>query len=198
MFTGLVEEAGQWVALHHNEGDARTLVIEADKIFDDVKLGDSVSVNGCCLTVAKIEGKCLHFNLLQETLKCTNLGNMKDGRFVNLERSLRADARLGGHFVSGHVDAKGKLVSLESQPTEHALEIEFPPEFAKFLVPKGSIAIDGISLTLGKIEGDRFGVWVIPHTWEVTALRDRKVGDFVNLEFDLLAKYVDRILSIKN
>lgn len=194
MFTGIVEEAGRVVDLQVNEKGAR-FTVECVTVHEGVQLGDSMANNGCCLTVIGQQGNRLSFDLLEETRRKTNLQALRPGSRINLERSLRADARLGGHFVSGHVDDVGLITRWEPSGSDWVLEVEVPAGFEKYLVPKGSIALDGISLTVGPVTGRRFTVWIIPHTREVTALHERNVGDYVNLEFDLLAKYAEKILA---
>ncbi len=194
MFTGLVEECGEVAALSLSEHGAR-LSVRAPLVGSDAKIGDSIAVNGCCLTVTAREGKTLSFDLLRETLERTSLRDARPGALVNLERALAAHARLGGHFVQGHVDGATEVLAFERMGADHRLEIRLPPEFAMYVVYKGSIAIDGISLTVAEVKATSFVVWIIPHTLEVTNLRARKAGDRVNLEFDLLAKYVERMLS---
>ncbi|MDE1171870.1 MAG: riboflavin synthase [Verrucomicrobium sp.] len=194
MFTGLIEMRGTVMAREVG-ADAVKLTLEAGQMAAEAVLGESIAVNGCCLTVAAIEEECLRFDLLAETERRTNLKSLLPGATVNLERALRADARLGGHFVSGHVDQTGRIAVWEPRGKDYRLEVEFDPAYGRYLVPKGCIAVDGISLTLAEVEKDRFGVWIIPHTRSVTALEERKAGDLVNLEFDLLAKYVEKMVK---
>jgi riboflavin synthase len=169
--------------------------LRAPLVASDASLGDSVAVNGCCLTVTARDGDTLAFDLLAETLARTNLSRLEPGAPVNLERALAAHARLGGHFVQGHIDTTGQVLGFDPHGADHRLEIALPAEFARYVAFKGSIAIDGISLTVAEVQPDRFVVWIIPHTLAMTNLRTRKAGDFVNLECDLLAKYVERILA---
>ncbi len=196
MFTGIVEETGVVRGL---TGDAAShqLIIEAPAIFRGLRLGDSVAVNGCCLTVAKLDGRAgskrMRFDLLKETWTRTNLQFLTPGALVNLERSLRADGRIDGHFVSGHIDGFGRVVRWQPAGSDHLLEVTAPKEVMRYMVLKGSIAVDGISLTVGAVGRKSFQVWIIPHTLKVTALRERKVGDAVNLEADILAKYVEKL-----
>ena len=194
MFTGLVETTAAVVALDLSEAGAR-LIVRAPGL--DAQLGDSIAVNGCCLTVAARDADTLAFDLLRETLARTNLGDLKSGALVNLERALAANARLGGHFVQGHIDDTGEVLAWAASGADHRLEIKIPSDFARYLVFKGSIAIDGISLTVAEVRAESFVVWIIPHTHAVTNLQARRVGDRVNLEFDLLAKYVERLLSVR-
>jgi riboflavin synthase len=196
MFTGLVEERGGSLALERSRTGAR-LTLRAPFIASDVRVGDSVAVNGCCLTVTAHNGGTLAFDLLEETLARTNLGGLAPGVFVNLERALAAHARLGGHFVQGHIDTTGEVLAFEQVKADRRLEIALPREFAHYVAFKGSIAIDGISLTVAEVREQSFVVWIIPHTLEVTNLGSTKPGDLVNLEFDLLAKYVERILAVR-
>jgi riboflavin synthase len=194
MFTGLVEEIGIVQALQEN-GSHYSLTVEANLVLPGLKLGDSIANNGCCLTVTSINGKKITFDLLQETLRATNLGETSPGRAVNLERSLKVSDRIGGHFVTGHVDGTGVITKWEKEGNDFVLEVEVPDKMERYLIPKGCIAIDGISLTVGRVSGRRFNVWIIPHTYEVTALKERNVGDRINLEFDLLAKYTEKLLN---
>lgn len=194
MFTGIVEEAGRVVSVEpHNCGCRYT--VEAPLTSQGTALGDSIANNGCCLTVVAIDGPRLTFDLLEETRRATNLLDLRAGDRINLERSLRADARLGGHFVTGHVDGTGTITRWEPEGSDWVLEVEVPAGGERYLVPKGAIAIDGISLTVGKVTGRRFNVWIIPHTRSVTALAERSVGSRVNLEYDLLAKYTEKLLT---
>ncbi len=196
MFTGLVEETGELLSLERSSAGAR-LTVRAPLVTQDVHIGDSVAVNGCCLTVTVHEGQTLAFDLLGETLARTNLGALAPGAPVNLERALAAHARLGGHFVQGHVDTTSAVVSFEQVKADYRLEIALPREFARYVAFKGSIAIDGISLTVAEVHDASFVVWIIPHTFAVTNLRTKKAGELVNLEFDLLAKYVERIVATR-
>jgi len=198
MFTGIVEEAGTV------EGIAPTakgieLTVRTIACGRGLKLGASVSVNGCCLTAVKItssgKAKLIRFDLLQESWRLTNLQFARVGARVNLERSLRADGELGGHFVSGHVDGLGKIIRWERAGKDHVLDIAAPPEVMRYVIMKGSIAVDGMSLTVAGVQKKSFRIWIIPHTYEITALRERKVGDHVNLEADLLGKYVEKFLG---
>jgi riboflavin synthase len=161
-------------------------------------VGDSLAVNGCCLTVVKVGGRAGHklaqFDLLRETWERTNLQFMRPGSLVNLERPLAADARLGGHFVTGHIDGLGRITKWERSGADWVLEVAAPAELRRYLVFKGSIAVDGISLTIAVVTRTGCRIWIIPHTWEVTGLRERKVGDAVNLETDLVGKYVEQML----
>ena len=194
MFTGLVEATGEIVALEI-QPERASLTIRAPGIAPEVQLGDSIAVNGCCLTVVGQSAEAITFDLLRETLERTSLHAARVGSLVNLERALAAHARLGGHFVQGHVDCTAGILALEARGADHRLEIALPRDFAQYVAFKGSIAIDGISLTVAEVRDASFVVWLIPHTVAVTNLHTRCAGDRVNLEFDLLAKYVERILA---
>jgi riboflavin synthase len=198
MFTGIVEEAGVVEAIKPTAQSIQ-LTVRARRLARGVKVGASVAVNGCCLTVVKISArgktKLLRFDVLQESWRRTNLQFAQPGALVNLERPLRADGELGGHFVTGHVDGVGKIIRWERSGKDHLLDIAAPPDVMRYVVFKGSMAVDGISLTVAAVKAKSFRIWIIPHTYEITALRERKVGDAVNLEADLLGKYVEKFLS---
>jgi riboflavin synthase len=194
MFTGLVETTA--AVRDFSATDAgRTLVLAAPALAREAVLGESIAVNGCCLTVAEILPDALRFDLLAETLRVTNLGALQPGARVNLERALAANARLGGHFVQGHVDTTAAGLEISAAGPDLGLTFELPDAFARYVVPKGSIAINGVSLTVATLAADRFTVWIIPHTRAETNLGDLRVGERVNLEFDLLAKYAERLLT---
>jgi riboflavin synthase len=200
MFTGIVEEAG---VIDKIKPTAKSIemTVRAGICGRGVKVGDSVAVNGCCLTAVKIsprgKARLIQFDLLQESWRRTNFQYGKAGSLVNLERSLRANGELGGHFVTGHVDGLGKIIRWERAGKDHVLDIAAPPDVMKYLVFKGSVAVDGISLTVAAVQKKSFRIWIIPHTFEVTALRERKVGDAVNLEADILGKYVEKFLAAR-
>ena len=196
MFTGLVEGTGRILSLESAQGVTR-LMIDAGPLAAGAKIGDSVAVNGCCLTVTAINGASLGFDLLEETRARTNLGAVKPGAVINLERAMPASGRYGGHFVTGHIDATGVIRRWEQAGRDYELRIGIEPGHGIYLVPKGCIAVDGISLTVAHVGRDEFSVWIIPHTRSVTALRERAAGDLVNLEFDLLAKYTEKILAMR-
>jgi riboflavin synthase len=197
MFTGIVEETGV-VEKIKPTAKAIELTVRAGVCGRGLKLGASVAVNGCCLTAAKIsargKSRLIRFDLLQESWRLTNLQFTRPGSLVNLERSLRANGELGGHFVSGHVDGLGKIIRWERAGKDHVLDLAAPPDVLRYVVHKGSITVDGISLTVAAVQKKSFRVWIIPHTFETTALRERNVGDAVNLEADLLGKYVEKFL----
>lgn len=196
MFTGIVEETGS--VLSFSRGNAAwSLHVAAQLVPSDVKLGDSVAVNGCCLTVVKHEPGHLWFDLLEETVRLTSFSELKPGSLVNLERSMTPHGRMGGHFVSGHIDTLGRVEIFEQRGSDHYLKVRAPAGSGRYLIHKGSIAIDGISLTVAEVEGDALAVWLIPHTMAVTNLREKRVGDGVNLEFDLLGKYVEKLIAAR-
>ena len=198
MFTGIIEETGTIERITPTASSIQ-LVIRARTCGQGLRLGDSLAVNGCCLTVVKLRSranqKLIQFDLLQETWKLTNLQHAHVGSLVNLERALRVDGQLGGHFVTGHIDGLGKIIRWERTGQDHVLEIAAPASVMRYVISKGSIAVDGISLTVASVKKKSFRVWIIPHTYAVTALRERKVGDAVNLEADLLGKYVEKFLT---
>jgi len=195
MFTGIVEETGVVKAIKPG-AKSIALTIETKVCGRDLQLGDSLAVNGCCLTVVKLTGpktrRLVQMDLLQETWTRTNLQHTRVGAAVNLERALAANGRFGGHFVSGHIDGLGVIKRWEKSGADYILEVAAPQDILRYLVFKGSVAIDGISLTVAEVKKKSFVIWIIPHTHAVTALRERKVGDLVNLEADLLAKYVEK------
>ena len=201
MFTGIIEETGIVAGIKPTAKSIQ-FTIRARGIGRGLKLGASVAVNGCCLTATKISAhgreKLIQFDLLQETWQRTNLQFTKPGSLVNLERPLRADGELGGHFVTGHVDGLGKIIRWEKSGADHVLDIAALPAVLRYVVFKGSMAVDGISLTVAAVLKKSFRIWIIPHTFEVTALRERKVGDAVNLEADLLGKYAEKFLAARS
>ena len=198
MFTGIVEETGT-VEEIKPAAKSIQLTLRLDVCWKGLNVGDSLALNGCCLTAIKVfsrgKRRLARFDLLKETWQRTNLQFAGSGSLVNLERPLRADSRLGGHFVTGHVDGLGKIIRWERNGQDHVLDIAAPAEIMNYLVFKGSVAVDGISLTVAAVERKTFRIWIIPHTYEVTALRERKVGDAVNLEADLLGKYVRKFVG---
>ena len=197
MFTGLVEGTGKVLDLTPKKTGGVRLTLDAGPIAADARLGDSIALNGCCLTVTTLDGPRLGFDLLEETLARTSLRQAGPGAVVNLERALPANGRYGGHFVTGHIDATGTIRVWEQKGADYELRIAIDPAHGRYLVPKGCIAVDGISLTVADVTSAEVSVWIIPHTREVTALRDRQVGDPLNLEFDLLAKYTEKILAAR-
>ena len=198
MFTGIVEESGKVESIRPT-GKSIEVTVRARVIGWGLRIGASVALNGCCFTVVKLARRGKHrliqFDLLQESWRLTNLQFAKVGSLVNLERPLRAGGELGGHFVTGHVDGLGRITKWERMGRDHVLDIAAPPEVMHYIIHKGSVAVDGISLTVAAVKKTGFRIWIIPHTYEITALRERKVGDAVNLEADLLGKYVRKFLT---
>lgn len=194
MFTGLVEEIGECLWLRQSTS-AMQLMLSAAGIAKGIRKGDSVAINGCCLTVTSFRKEQLAFDLLEETLERTNLGKLRPGSKVNLERAMAANGRMGGHFVQGHVDCTSAVLAIEERGPDLKLTFELPSDFSHYVAWKGSIAINGVSLTVAEITDRSFAVWIIPHTRAHTTLGRLEVGDKVNLEFDILAKYAERILA---
>ena len=193
MFTGIIEEVGKIAAIE-DTGDFRTLRVNAGTILDGIATGASIAVNGVCLTVRTFNPGSFTADLSRETLERTSLNTLRSGTTVNLERPMRADGRFGGHMVQGHVDGVGRIRSFNRDGDNWNLQVEFPEKAARYIVEKGSIAIDGISLTVAAIEPPVLEVAIIPHTFENTNLRHAGAGDTVNLEFDIIAKYVERMM----
>lgn len=194
MFTGIVETVGRVVAIEP-QGAKTRLVIDAPAVTDALPIGASVAVNGACLTVVAVRGEQVAFEAVPETLARSSLGGLRAGSAVNLERAMRADARLDGHIVQGHVDGVGRVRALDRRGDDVRLAVACEPDFAELLVPKGSVAIDGVSLTVVGVAPDGFDVALIPHTLAVTTLGERRPGDAVNLEADVLGKYVRTYLE---
>jgi riboflavin synthase len=209
MFTGLIEEVGEIIEVRASDSGTQlrpqvastrkgsVLQIAASGIAKKVRSGDSIAVNGCCLTLTSRSGNRLTFDLLEETIARTNLKNLRRSDPVNLERALAAEGRLGGHFVQGHIDCVSPIVAFDKKGADFRLEVELPAEFAQYVARKGSIALNGISLTVAEVLPKSFVVWIIPHTKRHTNLDRARAGDLVNVEFDILAKYVERALAIR-
>lgn len=195
MFTGLVEAVGK-VATLESRGEQARLVLEIP-FATELALGDSVAVNGCCLTVAEFSSDGVAFDLLAQTLRVTSLGGLRAGSIVNLERAMLAGGRFGGHFVQGHVDGTGNIVRLEPNGQDQILGVSLPSDLHRYCIDKGSLTIDGISLTIATLTDDGAEFWITPHTWDHTHLHAAAVGQTVNLEIDLLAKYVDKLLEAR-
>lgn len=193
MFTGLVEAVGTVVSLEPKAEQARLLL--KIPFASELELGDSVAINGCCLTVAEFSPQGTAFDLLAQTLRVTSLGDLTTGSVVNLERAMMVGDRFGGHFVQGHVDGTGAITRLEANGQDHILGVSLPPEIHRHCIDKGSLTIDGISLTIAELGAAEAVFWITPHTWEHTHLHLAKLGQAVNLEVDLLAKYVDKLLE---
>jgi riboflavin synthase len=194
MFTGLVEEVGSVVSAEVRENGTR-LQIASPRTGPQTKTGESIALNGCCLTLALRRGDKLTFDLLQETIARTNLKNLRPNSRVNLERALRVDSRLGGHLVQGHVDCVSAIISFGRKGADFRLEVGLPSEFARYVVSKGSIAVNGISLTIAELHPKSFVTCIIPYTQRHTNLDRAKSGDLVNLEFDIVAKYVEKMIA---
>ena len=193
MFTGIIEAVGQIRAVLPGRGGVHAVIDCAVLNLSDVKVGDSMAVNGCCLTVVELKRDALHVDISHETLACTS--GFEAGAKVNLEKALRLSDRLGGHLVSGHVDGRGEVTRSEAAGDNRLLEIRLPGELAKYVARKGSVAVQGVSLTVNRVDGERFEVNLIPHTLEVTNLGGLSKGALVNIEVDLLARYLERLLS---
>ena len=198
MFTGIVEETGIVERIVPGAKSIE-LNVKVNLCARDLKVGDSLAVNGCCLTVAKLASRGKHkvalFDLLKETWNRTNLQFSKPGSLVNIERPVPAHGRFGGHFVTGHIDGLARITRWERTGKDHLLDIEAPPALMRYIVFKGSIAVDGMSLTVAGVKKHSFRIWIIPHTYEITALHQRKVGDAMNLETDLIGKYVEKFVK---
>ena len=194
MFTGIIEELGRVRSIEHRGQNAR-IVIEAHTVTDDTKQGDSIAVNGVCLTALDIKADSFAADVSSETLARSTLGSLMPGTSVNLERAVTPSMRLGGHIVQGHVDGRGKLVSVVDLGESWTVRIEYPKEIARYLVFKGSVTVEGISLTIADLSNDYFEVAIIPKTWELTNLSELKPGAEVNLEVDIIAKYVERMIK---
>lgn len=194
MFTGIIEELGKVVSLKRGS-QAAVLTIEGNIIFDDLKLGDSVAVNGVCLTVSHMSGNIFQADVMNETFHRSSLGSLQKGDYVNLERAMAADGRFGGHMVAGHIDAVGELTGKKKDDNAVWFTIKVPPQVMRYCVEKGSIALDGISLTIAKLGEDTISVSMIPHTMEHTNFAAKKTGDWINLENDMVGKYVEKLLQ---
>lgn len=197
MFTGIIEETGKIKSFQRNSNGA-TLEVEADIVLENTKIGDSISVNGVCQTVVSMDTNSFKVRVSDETLNVTTFEFLKLSDIVNLERALTLNSRIGGHIVSGHVDCKGKFTHIERLSEFYNLEFEIPKNQTKYVVKKGSITVNGISLTVADISDNKFRVAIIPHTFENTNLKNLKMGDFVNIETDILGKYVEKMLLSKD
>lgn len=193
MFTGLVEATGRVTQLLA-KGEQARLTLELP-FASELQLGESVAINGCCLTVAELHDTGASFDLLAQTLRVTSLGELSSGSLVNLERAMRAGDRFGGHFVQGHVDGNGKITALLEQGQDHVVTVSLPPAVHRLCVDKGSLSLDGISLTIAELHEDTATFWITPHTWEHTNLQTARIGQTMNLEADMLAKHVDKLMA---
>lgn len=196
MFTGIIEEMGKVKSVIHGIDSAK-IRVEAKKVLEDIQLGDSIAVNGTCLTVVEFTAREFVADVMPETLNRTVLATLKSGDFVNLERALTLSSRLGGHIVSGHVDGMGKILAMEQHGNAILIKIEVNETLAKYTIEKGSVTIDGISLTVVETANTWFSVSIIPHTASVTTLGVKKSGDSVNIENDVIGKYVERLLGLQ-
>ncbi|KKE78744.1 riboflavin synthase [Bacilli bacterium] len=194
MFTGIIEEIGTVKKIQKVSDQAVTMTISSSKILEDVGLGDSISVNGICLTVTHFTSDYFEVDAMPETIKATSLNSLKKGSSVNLERAMAANGRFGGHFVSGHIDATGKIVKKKKEQNAIYYDIEIPNDLTKYILHKGSITVDGTSLTIFGIQKNIFTISLIPHTAKETILGEKEEGDIVNIECDMLAKYVQKML----
>jgi riboflavin synthase len=194
MFTGIIQEKGKIVSARRVGGGVH-LTISAPESCRELKVNDSVSVNGVCQTVIREAGGSFTVEAVEETLRKTTLGDLPDGSFVNIELPLRLSDRVGGHLVQGHVDCVGTIGTVEKKESSWLVAIDFPKEFKKYVIPVGSIAVDGVSLTVARVEGSRFVVSIIPHTLEKTTLSRAEAGRKVNLEFDLVGKYIEKLVE---
>lgn len=196
MFTGIIEEVGVIRSIRMGANSA-VITIQADKVMEDIHIGDSISMNGVCLTVTSFDEHSYSVDIMHESLKRTNLGLMKSGSRVNLERAMPAYGRFGGHIVAGHVDGTGRITSMKKDDNAVWIHIDTEPSVLKYIVEKGSIAIDGISLTVAAVDDRSFSVSVIPHTGANTTLLDKRPGETVNLETDMIGKYVEKLLAFR-
>ena len=197
MFTGIVEELGQVKALSLR-GNSGTLTVKAKKVLEGTKIGDSIAVNGVCLTVTNMKNNEFSADVMAETVRRSSLGALQDGSYVNLERAMAADGRFGGHIVAGHIDGTGTIRSMQPEGNAVLVTISAAPELLRYVVEKGSIAIDGISLTVAKVSHTDFTVSLIPHTGEETTLLKHRSGEIVNLETDIIGKYVEKLIQPKS
>jgi len=197
MFTGIIEAVGEVQRMVESTPGTYRLEVKTP-IASQMKIGDSVANNGVCLTVIAQSADALGFDLLAETVRRSNFGDLSAGALINLERPMGMASRFDGHIVQGHVDTTAKLLAVEAIGQDHRIEIELPKDFAQYVVFKGSIAVSGVSLTVAELLPDRFVNWIIPHTWTVTNLHRLRPGDRVNLEFDLIAKYIERLARMSH
>lgn len=197
MFTGIIEELGKVISIQKSDKSAR-ISLQASLVNKDISIGDSIATNGVCLTIIEFSADKIVAEIMNETLERTSIGALKTKDKVNLERALRLDSRLGGHIVTGHVDGVGKIISIKKEGIAQLIDITYPKELSKYLAKKGSVAIDGISLTVVFVEESFFRISLIPHSLDMTTLGFKKEGDPVNIEIDVLARYIERIYSFKN
>jgi riboflavin synthase len=196
MFTGIIEEVGRLTAIKRGAKSAR-LTVDAPNVSPGTRLGDSIAVSGVCLTVVEIAGSRLSFDAIAETVSRTSLKAVGVGDGVNLERAMQAGGRFGGHMVQGHVDGTGTLLSVRDEENARVLRIGAPSDLMRYIIPKGSVTLDGISLTVVDVGSDWFTAWIIPHTWAHTTLHQRRVGDPLNIENDIIARYLERLMEAR-
>lgn len=197
MFSGIIEETGQIKSLSRRDSSLE-IIVRASKILEDLKVGDSVNIDGACQTAVRIDKNEFAVEAIEETLKKTTFGNLKIGQLVNLERAVKASDRLGGHILTGHIDCRGKIDSIKDKSGSYIFEISLPQSNLKYLIEKGSIAVDGISLTIVEVKPKSFTVSVIPHTIKNTNFVFKKIGDEVNIELDIIGKYIEKMLNSKS
>ena len=197
MFTGLIEEVGKVVKINMGSSSG-TIDIQAKKVLDNSKIGDSIAVNGVCLTATKINGNVFTADVMAETFRRSSLGSLSSGSYVNLERAMSADGRFGGHIVSGHIDGTGNIIDIQAEENAIWYTISASTDLLKYIVEKGSVALDGISLTVAYVDSECFKVSIIPHTKAETILQYKKRGDIINIECDVVGKYVEKLLGYKD
>ncbi|MBQ3544535.1 MAG: riboflavin synthase [Lachnospiraceae bacterium] len=197
MFTGLIEEVGKVVKINMGSSSG-TIEIQAKKVLKDSKIGDSIAVNGVCLTATKINGNVFTADVMAETFRRSSLGSLSSGSYVNLERAMNADGRFGGHIVSGHIDGTGNVIDIQVEENAIWYTISASSDLLKYIVEKGSVALDGISLTVAYVDSECFKVSIIPHTKAETILQYKKRGDIINIECDVIGKYVEKLLGYKD
>lgn len=197
MFTGIIEEKGRIEAVKHGAKSCE-MTIRASKIFDDLKIGDSVAVNGICLTATSINAPLFTADVMAETMRRTNIGGLSKGSYVNLERAMQLNGRFGGHIVSGHIDGTGYVSSMRREDNAVWVTICADDKIIRYIIEKGSVTLDGISLTVADVAKDRFSVSIIPHTAEETTLLDKKTGDKINIECDIVGKYIEKFTTGKD
>lgn len=197
MFTGIIEEVGEVIEVKNN-GKSSLLKISASTVLEDINIGDSIATNGVCLTVTSKNKGIFTAYVMAETLRKSNLGTLKSNMKVNLERAMIANGRFNGHILTGHIDSTGKIISFKKEGEAIWIEIKVSNEVSKYIVYKGSIAIDGISLTIAEVNGEKFKISIIPHSQEETTLTKKNIGEVVNIECDLIGKYVEKLLNFNN
>ncbi|WP_139344952.1 riboflavin synthase [Virgibacillus pantothenticus] len=195
MFTGIIEEQGQVASMKHISAQAIVLRVKASTVLNDVQMGDSIAINGICLTVTSFDEHSFTVDVMPETVNATSLRSLRASSSVNLERAMAANGRFGGHFVSGHVDGVGEIIRKQREQNAIYYDIEIPASLARYVITKGSVAIDGVSLTVFQVKQNCFTISLIPHTASITILGEKEVGDVVNIECDMLIKYVEHLLT---